>query len=147
MVHNFAEETDSLLQENKKKTLKKEKEKLITSIIWAIQFLNTLIIPVITTLIVYMYYKKKSNYITEVTKQALNSSFSIILYFAIGLAFARGGMYIEFELDLIFFIFLLLTLFIMTTAGILYWVCPILGIINTLKQKVYKPHYIIHFIK
>ncbi|QVK19550.1 DUF4870 domain-containing protein [Mycoplasmatota bacterium] len=86
--------------------MKKEKEKLITSIIWAIQFLNTLIIPVIATLIVYLYYKNKSNYIADVTKQALNSSLSIILYFAIGLAVARGGMYIEFEIDLIFFIFL-----------------------------------------
>lgn len=149
MTHNFNtdEMSDSLLQkiEEKSPSSKKEKEKLTACIIWAMQFLNTLIIPVIATLLVYLYYKNKLNYVADITKQALNFSFSIILYFTTSLAFLIGAIYIE--LDFINLIFIVFSLVISTTAGILYFISPILGIINALKLKVFKPRFIIRFIK
>ncbi len=119
-----------------------KKEKLIKSFVWLIQYFNTLIFPILITIILYNYYKNKSKYISEVCKQAINYSLSLMLYFSITLVLGFFTNYIN--IDFLFFMFLTITILLLLFSCILYLSYPFIAI---KKSNKFKLPYIIYIIK
>jgi uncharacterized Tic20 family protein len=110
-------------------------EKIIAIVFWAIQFLSSMFWPLIVTIIGYAYFKDKSKFLSNSARHALNFqiTFFVGLVLVIGLAFTIVGLIAAIPLGL---------------ALLVYNIAiPIIGIMEALSNRVYKPHFTIEVIK
>lgn len=106
-----------------------EDDKLIGILIWAGQF----VAPLIISIIAYVYYENKNDYLRNIGKEALNFNISAIIYGIIIAIFGGITMGIGF-----------IAIPLVSIYGI---VIPIIGMIKASEMEIYVPHVTIRFLK
>lgn len=106
-----------------------EDEKLIGILIWGAQF----IIPLIASIVAYLYYEGKNEYLRNIGKEAINFNISSFIY---GIIITIVGV---------------ITMGIGFVAAPLIAVygiaIPIIGMLKASEMEVYIPHVTIRFLK
>ncbi len=133
---------------NKKINLRSEYKNsnnyLLKYVIWGLQFFNTFIIPIIITVLLFVF--NKNDHINKLIKNVLNYQLTLLLYFTLGI-FPLFIIY-ELELNLSFTLILaFISIVILSISSIIYFVYPILGITYIQKNKTFKSRFVIQFIK
>lgn len=110
-------------------------DRIIAILFWAIQFLSSLLFPLVITIIGYVYYKDKDNkFLAATAKETLNFQITFMLFalftVLIGIFTLGIGLVIAIPIISIY------------NIGI-----PILGILKSLDRKVYKPHFTFRIIE